>query len=209
MSSARLTLTFSYAFCLFIHDVSQLHAMEKPPFEHCDISSTAHLYRAVALLRVQEVHDALAAGADITTCDAEGNTVLHHAAASGNVGIVIELLDSLHFASDGIKTAFINRQNNLGRTALHYAAFWGYTPIITRLIDAGAIVDVQDSYDNTALHYAAATGAMSAVAALLSAGANRSLRNNEGETAAVVATKHKNASIATLIEPPTSPTPTR
>ena len=40
----------------------------------------------------------------------------------------------------------VNFVNEHGNTPLHYACFWGYTDIADDLIDAGALVTIQNKY---------------------------------------------------------------
>ena len=47
--------------------------------------------------------------------------------------------------------ADVNFVNEHGNSALHYACFWGYTDIAEELIDAGALVAVQNKYQETPL----------------------------------------------------------
>ena len=45
----------------------------------------------------------------------------------------------------------MNFVNEHGNTALHYACFWGYIDIAEDLIDAGALVAIQNKYQETPL----------------------------------------------------------
>ena len=45
----------------------------------------------------------------------------------------------------------MNFVNEHGNSALHYACFWGFTDIAEELIDAGALVAVQNKYQETPL----------------------------------------------------------
>ena len=84
--------------------------------------------------------------------------------------------------------ANINVQNfNDGLTALIVAVRYGYEAGIKILLNAQALVDIQDRYGNMALHHAAMIGHLVIIELLLSAGANRLLINTEGKTAMDVA----------------------
>ena len=47
--------------------------------------------------------------------------------------------------------ADVNFVNEHGNTPLHYACFWGYTDIAEDLIEAGALVTIQNKYQETPL----------------------------------------------------------
>ena len=47
--------------------------------------------------------------------------------------------------------ADVNFVNEHGNTPLHYACFWGYFDIAEDLIDAGALVTIQNKYQETPL----------------------------------------------------------
>lgn len=67
------------------------------------------------------------------------------------------------------------------RTALHCAAYGGFTECMTVLLDAGAEVGRQDGEGITALHWASSAGHGDAVELLLGTGANPNLMEVDGE----------------------------
>jgi truncated hemoglobin YjbI len=107
-----------------------------------------------------------------------GHTLLHDAAAGGNVGIV-ELL--LQFGAD------TNAADRFGHTPLYSvsnecAAVSG-GEVVRLLAQAGANVDIQDKVKRcAALHMAARRGNVGVAAALLDCGANIEVRDSLGET---------------------------
>lgn len=68
------------------------------------------------------------------------------------------------------------------RTALMLAAAEGHEKIVVLLLNAGALVDLQDEYGDTALLRAARNGHKVVEGLLLAARANSELENNAGET---------------------------
>ena len=53
-----------------------------------------------------------------------------------------------------IADAAVNFQDEYGRTALIWAAYYGYSDIVQALITAGADLNIQDNYGDTALKLA-------------------------------------------------------
>jgi integrin-linked kinase len=81
-------------------------------------------------------------GARVHTTNMGDDTPLHLAAAHGHKDVVQILLRH---------KADVNSVNEHGNSALHYACFWGFTDIAEELIDAGALVAVQNKYQETPL----------------------------------------------------------
>lgn len=68
------------------------------------------------------------------------------------------------------------------RTALHCAAYGGYTDCLNVLLSEGqASINLQDSEGITALHWACSAGHMEAIQLLISAGANVNMMELDGE----------------------------
>lgn len=85
-----------------------------------------------------------------------------------------------HLLSMGID---INIKNNLGNTALMYAASKGFSNIVSKLIAAGATINSQDNDNNTALIAATRNGHTEIVRQLIQAGADldqKDQNNNSG-----------------------------
>ena len=157
---------------------------------------------------------------------------IHDAAAAGDTAKIQQLLDSgakpddvrpgddataLHVAVfdgkvDAVKLlikdgASINAHTTAGYTPLHLAALKGNAEITKLLLDAGAAVDAISAGGETPLHMAAMAGNTDVVSELLDAGADRGLRDFEGRTAYDIAKARGNETLAKLVTPGVSQTP--
>ncbi len=114
-------------------------------------------------------------GADPNERDANGRTLLIHAAIDGKLEIAKVLLE---------QSADVNAQNGLGYSALHYAAQNYFPELATLLIGHGAMVDAEDIHGNTPLGRAVfeSKGRGGVIAVLLEARADRNHRNKHGKT---------------------------
>ena len=95
-------------------------------------------------------------------CNANGVTILHEAAQSGNRKLVKMLI------IDHAKT-FINFVDKDGTAPLHVAASNGYKRIVKELVTVGATIDVKDNLGVTPLHAAAKNGHKKTVKVLVRA----------------------------------------
>ena len=80
-----------------------------------------------------------------------------------------------------------------GMSALHFAGYLGADPVIPRLAEKGAPINLRDKEGRTALHLAAYAGQASAVAVLMDQKADSEIKENaDGRTALhlAVAQKH-------------------
>ena len=94
--------------------------------------------------KLEELKEAINAGADVHAKDNKGATALIQAAYEGNIEVA-ELL--LKHGAD------VNARNNDGCTALMFAAFDGYPEIAEILITYGANKNLRDKYGSTAYDY--------------------------------------------------------
>ena len=145
----------------------------------------------------------IALGADVEARDFLGRTALHVAAAFNNVAVIAALLDNGadatardNLGSEHVTAAIssnlallavmakvwgINRRDDTGQTALHWAAWKNPDPaVVSRLIALGADVEARDFLGRTALHVAAAFNNVAVIAALLDNGADATARDNLG-----------------------------
>jgi ankyrin repeat protein len=76
--------------------------------------------------------------------------------------------------------ANVNMRLNQGYTALHWAAFFGFTEMANVLLKQGALIDVQEANGNTPLMLAITRRYTAMVYLLLMHGADRKLGNNKG-----------------------------
>ena len=102
-------------------------------------------------------------GVDLDFQDADGLTVLHHAALSGYEDTTQELL---------IQGAHINARTKAGATALFLAAFHGYDDIVSLLLRSRASMRPTSEEHASALHYACCSGSIPTVSLLKQKGAD-------------------------------------
>ena len=147
-------------------------------------------------------------GTNPNTKNADGLTILHLAAGSGNMEVVEIIVNNsfvrldnkstekatsstaLHLAAkyehlDVVKFlcekgASVNIKNDIGSTPLHCAAFTGNTAIIEYLIQKGAKIDEIDKGEKQPLHAAVYTNKLEAVKVLVEAGANVNTLDGHG-----------------------------
>jgi hypothetical protein len=87
-----------------------------------------------------------------------------------------------------------------GRTALHFAAFWGHIDMTTFLVrECNLNLDAQDYAGDTPLHDAASHGHEAVVKLLVEAGANATIKNRAGLDAAGVAAQANYPRCAAII----------
>jgi len=92
------------------------------------------------------------------------------------------------------------REATSGRTALHKAAFWGHLEMVNYLLSECKLdPNVRDNYGDTALHDAAKFGHTKVVKALIDAGTDKTIKNNNNQTALDVAQTHGKAACVSLL----------
>ena len=100
-------------------------------------------------------------GDDPNEVDGSGRNALHWAAEKGcRLPLFHRILGMIHN---------VNAVNNIGATALMYAAQFDHLDMVVSLMNhRGIDVNVQDSFNNTALHYAVYNNRLAIVAQLVS-----------------------------------------
>lgn len=110
------------------------------------------------------------------------------AASYGRTRVIQALLDA------GVPIAF---RDQFGRTALHLAGNVANAhELIAFLVDKGLDLDLTDSAGMTALHVAVNEGRSFVAYSLIDAGAIRTLRDNQGRTAADLAIATRQTGLA-------------
>jgi ankyrin repeat protein len=118
-------------------------------------------------------------GADVNSFDNENDTALIRATFAGHADIVEMLLDA---------GADMNKLSNDSGTALMTASMFGYIDILKMLLDRGADVNVSHHWNGkTALMVAVENGFINIVPKLLEKGADIYARDNDGNTAQMLA----------------------
>ncbi len=103
--------------------------------------------------------------------DLDGNTPLVRVGFLGNLALTDALLE--HGAD-------IHARNDIGYTALHFAAQEGHADVARSLLAKGADVDALDVQGNTALSNAVYNEHLDLVRLLIAAGADPDLQNEHG-----------------------------
>jgi uncharacterized protein len=78
--------------------------------------------------------------------------------------------------------ASTNLQDNLHKTALHWAVELGPTTVVDALLDEGTNMSLTDYWGETALHYAAENSQEDTIYTLMEKGSDPFALNDEGET---------------------------
>lgn len=115
---------------------------------------------------------------DVNAGDEMGLTALHRATRDGDRNRVLELLANRPNATRGIWFHY---------SALHAAAAFGETDIVTALLACGAAINEEDRDGKTPLHIATAAGHSKTVTALLANGADSERKDRYGRTSLHVA----------------------
>jgi len=166
---------------------------EKTPALPADPAAAGDALREAALEgRLQAVHSALKAGAEVDALDQEQRSSLMLAAFNGHTEVVRALLE---------KGANVLAVDNMGRTALMFASSGPSPDTVRLLLEYKSKPDVQDSGEGwTALMFAAGEGLAEVVQVLLEYGADRTLRDVDGDTALDFARKNGHTRVVRLLE---------
>ena len=123
------------------------------------------------------------------------NYPLHEAVQMGDIEHVKGLLANS-------TREFVNKQDHLGRTALHYAAKrWIHAfAIVQYLLEGGANINQQSHSGDTALHFATRNGHQAIIKLLIEQGADVNISNHMGWTALHCATNKKNLEVIKIMD---------
>ncbi|XP_071090384.1 uncharacterized protein [Haliotis cracherodii] len=160
---------------------------------------------------------------DVSVCDDERNSVLHHACMKGlqecvsilsERGARVDIKNSLgnypvHVAAENnnapiLKTllkynADISVKDNENQTPLHYACDEGHTESVSMLIEAGADIDARDSHSSTPLHLACRNGHLPVVQFLTENNADINHLDNQHNSGLCIACENGHADIASYL----------
>lgn len=92
----------------------------------------------------------VAAGADVNAVDADGDSVLHYAAANARTSDELKVMQMLIDAG-----ADVNLRGDMGLSLLHWTVIYNNINALGLLLRAGAAVNVRDLNDDTILDSAA------------------------------------------------------
>lgn len=143
---------------------------------------------AAANDRADRVKSMLERGVDPNVVNVNGDTALVAAAREGNVATVDVLLAA---------RAPVDTRTRFGDTAISLAALAGHLPIVKKLRDAGAKLDVPKTW--TPLIYAATGGHDGVIRYLLAEGANVDGASPNGTTALMMAVREGKFSTVELL----------
>ncbi len=158
--------------------------------------------------RLDTIRQSVEAGTDVNTSDSRSLTALHMASYKGHQQLVKYLIDqgadvnaadaksltALHMAaynghSDTVKLlirsgATVDCRDSEGKTPLIHASTGPFAATVTTLVDAGADVNAKDATESfTPLMMAAGLGQPEVVQLLLENGADKTIEDDDSDTA--------------------------
>mmetsp|Transcript_21983 Transcript_21983/g.49709 ORF Transcript_21983/g.49709 Transcript_21983/m.49709 type:complete len:247 (-) Transcript_21983:289-1029(-) len=118
-------------------------------------------------------------GADVGITSYSGDTALHAAATEGDLPCIkLVLAEAKRRELEG----YLDRQNNVGLTALMWTASKGHTVAARLLLKEGASISAQNVEGDTVLHIAATNNQVEMAELLIERGADVDSSNNTGDT---------------------------
>jgi ankyrin repeat protein len=170
-------------------DVNKPDGLGHTPLHYAVVSNSSESFKLIGTL--------VKASAVLDDVDESGQTPLIKAANIKAEEFEVERRVRVLLRA-GAKTDI---QDVYGKTALHYAAFYGWLQICTMLVEAGAKTDIPNIYSITPLHYAARGNRPEICTLLVKAGANIDIQDVNGKTALHQAARHGELGICiTLLE---------
>jgi ankyrin repeat protein len=157
--------------------------------------STTALIRATMAADVKTINGLLAAGADASRRDRQGESPLSYA-VTRDLDEVVQVLRAA-----GVER--LSHDNVIGHESIVHAGSQGALGTILDLLDSGAPIDVTDADGDTAITAAAVHPGV--VKVLAKRGADLSHRNNEGKTAYMIAAASNRIRVMNALEEAGSP----
>ena len=124
-------------------------------------------------------------------------TQLMDAVRANNIAKLQQLIKDASFY--GVLKQMVNIQDIDGQSPLWSASFYGYTNIVSMLLDAGADVNQLSNYGATPLYVASQQNHLPIVKELLSRGADMNKSTNKGSSPAYIAAYKGNIDVLTFL----------
>ncbi|XP_048471902.1 ankyrin repeat and death domain-containing protein 1A isoform X3 [Rhincodon typus] len=115
-------------------------------------------------------------GAKLSCENKNGLNLLHCAARRGHIKI-------LEFIMEDLEDIWLDKPDNMQRTALHLAASYGNLEVVEFLIGSGCVHGLKDKEQNTPLHLSARSGHVEVLQKIVETAVDLDEKNWEGETA--------------------------
>ncbi|XP_043228675.1 ankyrin repeat domain-containing protein 6-like isoform X1 [Amphibalanus amphitrite] len=156
-----------------------------------DVEGRTALHLACAGGHAEVVAALLSAGCDANCPEKSGHTPLQRAAAEGHVQVVQQLIQ---------KGVTVDHQDEVnGNTALHEAAWKGYSQSVDALLRARANMYLRNRGGFTALHLACQNGHNQTCRLLLLAGCSPDISNSYGDTPLHTSARYGHAGVMRIL----------
>ena len=109
--------------------------------------------------------------------------LLHLASYFGILPLARKLLLKKELRNKEKRKLYLNKPDEIGRTALHLAALGGQEAVVQLLVETGADIEAKDKYEKTALYLAAQCGHEAVVRLLMEMGADTEAKDIYERTA--------------------------
>ncbi len=167
------------------------------------LAKNDQLIAAVDAGDAQAVEQLLQQGANVNARTRGGLTALSLAVIRGYDSIALTLIER-GASLDARDKSGDRQQMSPGYSPVHYAAIYGRTRVLERMLQAGVSPDLRDKNGRTLLMLAAENGHADTVRLLLRAGANPRAVSALGETVLDCAKRGKNPTVIRLVEAATN-----
>ncbi|CUU35930.1 MAG: ankyrin repeat domain-containing protein [Armatimonadetes bacterium] len=163
------------------------------------LAKNDQLIEAVESGDIRAVEQLLQQGANVNARTRGGLTALSLAVIRGHDAIALTLIER-GASLDARDRSGDRQQMSPGYSPVHYAAIYGRTRVLERMLQAGVSPDLRDKNGRTLLMLAAENGHTDTVRLLLRHGANPRATSALGETVLDCARRGKNPTVIRLIE---------